>query len=72
MKKWLKDWLPSLFIALILSFILQNYIAQAVTIPSESMIPTLNINDKLIINKLIKPEDLEYGDIVVFIPCDKR
>ena len=32
-------------IALILSFILQNYIAQAVTIPSESMIPTLNIND---------------------------
>ncbi|HHT51385.1 MAG TPA: signal peptidase I [Eubacteriaceae bacterium] len=66
MKKWLKDWLPSLFIALILSFILQNYIAQAVTIPSESMIPTLNINDKLIINKLIKPEDLEYGDIVVF------
>ena len=66
MKKWLKDWLPSLFIALILSFILQNYIAQAVTIPSESMIPTLNINDKLIINKLIKPEDLEYGAIVVF------
>ncbi len=66
MKKWLKDWIPSLFIALILSFILQTFIAQAVTIPSESMIPTLNINDKLIINKLVKSEDLAYGDIIVF------
>ena len=35
------------------------------------MIPTLNINDKLIINKLIKPKDLEYGDIVVFYSVTK-
>jgi len=65
-KKWLKDWIPSLIIAIILSFVLQTYVAQAVTIPSETMVPTLNINDKLIINKMINPNDLEYGDIVVF------
>lgn len=45
---------------------LQSFVAQAVTIPSTSMVPTLNVNDKLIINKMIKPENLNYGDIVVF------
>lgn len=71
-KKWLKDWIPSLLIAIILSFVLQSFVAQAVTIPSESMIPTLNVNDKLIINKMINPKDLNYGDIVVFYSPIKK
>lgn len=65
-RKWIKDWIPSLIIAIILSFLLQNFVAQAVTIPSNSMVPTLNINDKLIINKMAKAKELEHGDIVVF------
>lgn len=65
-KSWFREWIPSILIAIVLSFILQTYVAQAVTIPSGSMIPTLKINDKLIINKLIKPEDVEIGEIVVF------
>src|SRR5690554_6031325 len=71
-KKWLKDWIPSLLIAIILSFVLQSFVAQAVTIPSESMVPTLNVNDKLIINKMINPKDLDYGDIVVFYSPIKK
>src|SRR5690554_5389655 len=66
MKKILRDWMPSIFIAIVLSFVLQTFVAQAVTIPSTSMVPTLNINDRLIINKMIEPEELQYGDIVVF------
>ena len=56
MKKILKDWIPSILIAIVLSFILQTFVAQAVTIPSESMVPTLEVNDRLIINKMIDPE----------------
>ena len=66
MKKILKDWIPSILIAIVLSFILQTFVAQAVTIPSESMVPTLEVNDRLIINKMIDPGNLKYGDIVVF------
>ena len=66
MKKWIVEWIPSILIALVLSIVLQTYVAQAVTIPSTSMVPTLNVRDKLIINKMVKPEDLQFGDIVVF------
>ncbi|MCR1897575.1 signal peptidase I [Irregularibacter muris] len=66
MKKWIVEWIPSILIALVLSLILQTYIAQAVTIPSASMVPTLSISDKLIINKMVKPDNLKFGDIVVF------
>ena len=37
-----------------------------VKIPSESMMPTLNVNDRLIATKVYNPEKLERGDIVIF------
>ena len=37
-----------------------------VYIPSGSMIPTLNIHDRLVVTKVYNPENLERQDIVVF------
>jgi signal peptidase I len=55
----------------ILAFGIRTFVAEARYIPSSSMEPTLQINDRLIIEKVSyhfhKPE---RGDIVVFSPTD--
>ncbi|MBE9114983.1 signal peptidase I [Lusitaniella coriacea LEGE 07157] len=66
-------------LSLILAFGIRSFIAEARFIPSESMLPTLEVHDRLIIEKvsyhLKKPE---RGDIIVFMPpeaainCDPK
>lgn len=59
-------------IALVLSLIVRTYVAEARFIPSESMLPTLKIGDRLIIEKISLEVkglgDIQRGDIVVFKP----
>lgn len=68
MWKWLKEWVPIIVIALVLSMTIRTYVGEAVVVPSGSMLPTIQINDRLAVEKFIKPEDLKRGDIVVFYP----
>ena len=56
-------------IALILAFLLRMWVAEPRFIPSESMLPTLEIGDRLVVEKLsyhFHPP--QRGDIVVFYP----
>jgi signal peptidase I len=53
----------------ILAFGIRSFVAEARYIPSESMLPTLQINDRLIIDKISYDfRDPARGDIVVFSP----
>lgn len=65
---FLKETTIILGIALVLSVLLKTFLIQAFYIPSESMQNTLQVGDRLIVNKL-KPkyQDLKRGDIVVFL-----
>ncbi|MDT3700621.1 MAG: signal peptidase I [Thermincola sp.] len=64
-----KDVLQVVVFALILTFILRSYIVEARGIPTGSMIPTLQIGDKLLVDKIYyKFSELQRGDIVVFAP----
>lgn len=65
---FLKETTIVLGIALVLSVLLKTFLIQAFYIPSESMQNTLQVGDRLIVNKL-KPkyQDLKRGDIVVFV-----
>lgn len=67
---WLES-LKTLGTAAILAFGIRSFVAEARYIPSASMQPTLQINDRLIIEKISyhfqKPE---RGDVVVFEPTD--
>jgi signal peptidase I len=57
--------------AAILAFGIRTFVAEARYIPSSSMEPTLQINDRLIIEKIsYKFHNPERGDIVVFNPTD--
>lgn len=53
--------------ALVISLIVKTFFAQAFYIPSESMENTLEVGDRLVVNKLRPgPMELDRGDVVVF------
>ena len=67
--EFLKDTLQVVVFALILTFILRSYVFETRTIPSGSMLPTLQIGDKLFVDKVyFKFKDFQRFDILTFIP----
>lgn len=60
------DWVVPILIAVVLAFLINKFIIFKVKIPSESMVPTLNVNDRLFVTRVYNPENLQRGDIVVF------
>lgn len=55
----------------ILALFVRGFIAEARYIPSEAMLPTLQVNDRLIINKLAyRFSPPQRGDIIVFSPTE--
>lgn len=61
------DFMGTIVIAILLSLLVRTYVAEARWIPSESMLPTLKVGDRLIIDKIsFKINGVERGDIVVF------
>ena len=64
--------IKTLVTAAILAFGIRTFVAEARYIPSESMQPTLEINDRLIIEKIsYRFRTPERGDVVVFRPTDE-
>ena len=50
-----------------IAIVIRTFVFQAFYIPSESMVPTLKIGDRVLVNKLsYKLHDPRRGDIVVF------
>jgi signal peptidase I len=79
-KSFLREYGEALFIALILAMFIRAFLAQAFSIPSGSMQPTLLVGDYLLVNKfiygirnpftnrvLIPLSQPHRGDVVVFI-----
>lgn len=61
------EWVALIAVALAIAFIIKSFLFQAFYIPSESMKPTLNVGDRVLVNKLSYDfHDLNRGDIVVF------
>lgn len=64
--------LKTIGLSVILALGIRQFVAEARYIPSESMLPTLEVNDRLIVEKVsyhfTQPD---RGDIVVFSPTDR-
>lgn len=61
----------SVGLSAILAIVLRQFVAEARYIPSRAMQPTLQVNDRLIINKLTyRFHAPERGDIIVFSPTE--
>jgi signal peptidase I len=61
------EWVGLVVLALLIALLIKTFLFQAFFIPSESMMPTLAVHDRVLVNKLsYKLHDVHHGDIVVF------
>jgi signal peptidase I len=72
-KSKLYETIETIIVALILAIFIRATIAEARYIPSESMVPTLLVKDRLIVEKISNYAGrLNRGDIVVFYPPSEQ
>jgi signal peptidase I len=63
--------IKTIALSAVLAFGIRSFVAEARYIPSGSMLPTLQINDRLIIDKIsYNFRSPDRGDIIVFSPTD--
>ncbi|MDP6946541.1 MAG: signal peptidase I, partial [Myxococcota bacterium] len=78
-KTWLREYAEAISWAIVLALLIRSFIFEAFSIPSGSMIPTLEIGDRLFVNKIgyglyvpfspnrwVHWDEPERGDIIVF------
>lgn len=58
------EWVVVIGGAILITVLLRTFAFQTFYIPSESMVPTLQVGDRIVVNKL--PDDFHRGNIVVF------
>jgi signal peptidase I len=64
---WLREIATVVVIAVVLSFLIKTFLFRAFFIPSESMVNTLDVDDRIFVNLLVpEPFALSRGDVVVF------
>jgi signal peptidase I len=79
MQPWWLDWTAGLFPVIIIVFLLRSFLFEPFKIPSGSMIPTLVINDLILVNKfhygvrlpvinlkVLDNNSPQHGDVMVF------
>jgi signal peptidase I len=61
------EWVGIVVVALLAAFLIKTFLIQAFYIPSPSMVPTLQVRDRVLVNKLSYDlHPIHRGDIVVF------
>lgn len=65
-KKILSDWVYPIGIAILLALVINKFVFFNITVPTESMYPTIKINDRIIVTRIHNVSKLKEGDIVVF------
>lgn len=69
MRRFVHDAVLPAAIAIALAFVIQAAVAKPYEIPTESMVPTIEANDRIIANRLIyRLRDPRRGDVIVFDP----
>src|SRR6476620_12234026 len=67
-KQWIIENVVSLFLALLIVFMIRSSIVEAFKIPSGSMIPTLHIGDHIFVNKFAYGLKIPFSDMVTDHP----
>lgn len=66
-KREIIEWIKAIAFALVLALVIRGFIFEPMIVPSGSMIPTIQINDRIVVNKFTyRFEEPDYNDIVVF------
>ncbi len=65
-KKFIKDYLEPIFVAVLIALFIRAFVVQAFKIPSGSMEPTLRVGDYLMVTKFIYGIRIPYTDVKIF------
>ncbi|MFM7062269.1 MAG: signal peptidase I [Actinomycetes bacterium] len=66
------EWALVVVGAVLAALLVKTFLFQAFRIPSESMVPTLQVGDRVLVNKLsYRLHDVRRGDVVVFSRPDQ-
>lgn len=63
---FLKEWIIPIIAAMGIAILINKFVFFNVYIPSESMVPTLNVGDKLMVTRIYDTDHIKRGDVVVF------
>lgn len=65
-KEFFKEWVIPIILALGIAVLINKLLFFNVYIPSPSMVPTINPNDKLVVTRIYNINNIERGNIIVF------
>lgn len=66
-RRQIAEWIAVLVVAVLASFLIRVYVFQTFEVPSGSMMPTLQVGDRLVVNKIPGlAHSIHRGDIIVF------
>ena len=63
---FIREWILPIIAAMALALLINKFVVYNVYIPSESMVPTLNVGDKLVVTKIYDTSKIQRGDVIVF------
>lgn len=62
----IKEWVFCIVVAVIIAVLINKFVLFKISIPSTSMVPTINKGDHLFATKIYNTDNIERGDIIVF------
>ena len=65
-KNILLSWILPLLIAIAAAFLIKKYVCYPISVPTGSMLPTIQKHDRFMVGKVYNFDKLKRGDIIVF------
>ena len=70
--KFFKDWIMPIISAAIIYLLLNKFVFFNVQVPTGSMIPTINIDNRAVVTRIHNFDNLKRGDVIVFYSDELR
>lgn len=69
-RRIITEWAIVLTIAMSIGFLISKYLFFMINVPTGSMIPTINIEDRIYVKRVFNFDKLKRGDIIVFLSSE--
>ncbi|TDT46055.1 signal peptidase I [Fonticella tunisiensis] len=66
LKRLINDWIIPIAVAAVIALAINKFLFFQVSVPTESMYPTIKPGDRIIVTRVHNVQNLKRGDIVVF------
>lgn len=66
------EWVICFGIAVVIAILINKFLIFKVSVPTGSMIPTINVNDQLFVSRIYNYDNIKRGEILVFESKEKN